>query len=150
MSSAASKPEVIAAGAVVVRHDAAPDGSTGPRVLLVHRPHHDDWSFPKGKLDAGETIEECAVRELAEETGMDVTLATALPDQCYDLPNGRPKRVHYWVASVAGALLEAETFVPNDEVDVIAWAMPEQAVALLSYSHDRDLVDVAVELAAAG
>ena len=52
---------VDAAGGVVER-----DG----RVLLVHRPRYDDWTFPKGKLDPGESFEDAALREVEEETGV--------------------------------------------------------------------------------
>ena len=52
---------VQAAGGVIFRRN-----STGAiKVLVVHRPSYDDWSFPKGKADKGETPEETAVRELA-------------------------------------------------------------------------------------
>jgi 8-oxo-dGTP pyrophosphatase MutT (NUDIX family) len=53
--------EIRAAGGVVVR-----DG----RIAVVHRPKYDDWSLPKGKLDAGESWEEAALREVEEETGL--------------------------------------------------------------------------------
>ena len=58
--------EVTAAGGIVWRR--APDG--GIELLLVHRPKYDDWSLPKGKHDPGETDEECARREIEEETGL--------------------------------------------------------------------------------
>ena len=54
-----------ASGGLIVR-----DG----RVVVVHRPKYDDWSFPKGKADAGESDEDCALREIEEETGLRVTL----------------------------------------------------------------------------
>ena len=54
--------EVKAAGGVVRRDDGA--------IAIVHRPRYDDWSFPKGKLDPGESWEECALREVWEETGL--------------------------------------------------------------------------------
>ena len=66
-------PVVQAAGGVVVR-----DGADGPEVLLVHRPAYDDWSFPKGKLEPGESDEECAVREVEEETGLRCALGREL------------------------------------------------------------------------
>ncbi|WP_367651783.1 NUDIX hydrolase [Curtobacterium sp. MCPF17_052] len=68
MSGGQSGP-VIAAGAVVWREQ---DGE--PLVLLIHREHHKDVSFPKGKVDPGESIPEAAVREIDEETGYRVHL----------------------------------------------------------------------------
>ena len=64
-----------------------------PEVLLVHRPRYDDWSWPKGKLEPGETLPECAVRETAEETGVQVVLGRPLPNVEYPLPDGRTKQV---------------------------------------------------------
>jgi 8-oxo-dGTP pyrophosphatase MutT (NUDIX family) len=64
------QPAVVpAAGAVVLRN-----GPKGSEVLLVHRPRYDDWSFPKGKLDPGESVHEAAVREVEEETGVRVVV----------------------------------------------------------------------------
>ena len=72
-------PELVrAAGGVVWR---AGDGGT--EVLLVHRPRYDDWSLPKGKLDAGETHEGAATREVLEETGYEVELGRELASTRY-------------------------------------------------------------------
>ena len=87
--------DVRAAGAVVTRK--------GGDVLLVHRPKYDDWSFPKGKLDPGEHATAAAVREVAEETGLDVRLGPALLAQRYRMSNGRIKAVHYWVGRGSSA-----------------------------------------------
>ena len=67
-----------AAGGVVVRHG---DGES--EVLLVHRPRYDDWTFPKGKAEPGESDEECALREVAEETRLDCKLVRELPSTSY-------------------------------------------------------------------
>src|SRR5688572_27778354 len=90
---------VVAAGAVTVRRRR---GTT--EVLVVHRPRYDDWSWPKGKLDPGESPREAAVREVEEETGLQVRLGPSLSPQVYAVGNGsvRPKVVHYWTARSAG------------------------------------------------
>jgi 8-oxo-dGTP diphosphatase len=117
---------VDAAGGVVER-----DG----RVLLVHRPRYDDWTFPKGKLDAGESFEDAALREVEEETGIRCTLGRELPSTRYEV-NGRPKLVRYWLMTP-----EAEPgFVPNDETDDLRWVTPGEARRLLTYDRDRDLL----------
>src|SRR5918998_4427047 len=59
-----------AAGGVVTGDDG--------RVLLVHRPRYDDWTLPKGKLDAGESFEDAALREVEEETGLRCRFIRAL------------------------------------------------------------------------
>lgn len=118
--------QVRAAGGVVVR-----DGL----VALVHRPRYDDWSLPKGKLDSGETFEEAALREIAEETGLLARLVRELPAVNYEV-RGRPKIVRYW-------LMEVESdpgFVESDEVDELRWVEPGEASALLSYDRDRDVL----------
>jgi 8-oxo-(d)GTP phosphatase len=119
--------EVRAAGAVVWR----PAGN-GAQVALVHRPKYDDWSFPKGKLLAGEHVLLAAVREVAEETGLQVTLGRRLPPVRYDNVTV-PKRVDYWAATVAAA---PAGFLATSEVDQLAWVAASTAGPRLSYPRD--------------
>ena len=122
--------EVKASGGVVRRHD-----DDGLKVALVHRPRYDDWSFPKGKLDKGETWEDAALREVEEEIGVRCRLGAELPPTSYKDPKGRDKVVRYW-------LMEPLTgeFEPSDEVDEMRWVSPADAEQLLSYEHDRELL----------
>jgi 8-oxo-dGTP diphosphatase len=119
--------EVQAAGGLVAR-----DG----KVLLVHRPRYDDWSLPKGKLDDGASWEDAALREVHEETGVRARLGEELPPVHYTDNRGRPKTVRYWVMEPQ----DVPAFTPNDEVDELAWLVPEEAARRLSYAHDRELV----------
>jgi len=121
-----------AAGGVVWRR---PD-TDEVEVMLVHRPLQDDWSFPKGKLEAGETDEACALREVEEETGFRCALGPELTSTSYIDRKGRPKEVRYWVMTV-----EDGEFAPTDEVDELRWVTPSQARWLLSYDRDRDVLD---------
>jgi 8-oxo-dGTP diphosphatase len=126
-----SEPEVRAAGGLVER--AAPDGTV--HVLVVHRPRYDDWSFPKGKLDPGEGFLDAAVREVREETGLEVEVGDELASVRYRDHKGRPKLVRYWRMRAVGG-----TFEPNDEVDEVRWLPADEAQALLTYPHDRALL----------
>jgi 8-oxo-dGTP pyrophosphatase MutT (NUDIX family) len=121
--------DVRAAGAVVTRK--------GGEVLLVHRPKYDDWSFPKGKLDPGEHTVTAAVREVAEETGLDVRLGPALSPQRYRMSNGRWKSVDYWTARVVGSD-DVSGYRPNAEIDDVEWVPWKDAVHRLTYPYDRD------------
>lgn len=117
---------VEAAGGVVVR-----DG----QVALVHRPRYDDWTLPKGKLDRGESFEDAAVREVEEETGLRARLVRELPATHYEV-DGRPKIVRYWLMEVD----DESPFVPNDETDELRWLAPDEALRLLTYDRDRDVL----------
>lgn len=124
--------EVRAAGGIVRRGAGAGDGV---EVLVVHRPRYDDWSFPKGKCDPGETFEQTARREVHEETGLTVALGDVLGDVRYRDRKDRPKVVRYWAMTVV-----AGSFAANDEVDEARWMTVGEATALLTYEHDRDLL----------
>ena len=109
-------------------------------VAVVHRPRYDDWTFPKGKLDPGESFEDAALREVEEETGVRCRLGRELPAVGYATRVGTPKLVRYWLMEA-----EADTpFEPNDEVDELRWLEPADALGLLTYDRDRDLL-LAVE-----
>jgi 8-oxo-dGTP diphosphatase len=126
--------EVKAAGGIVWRR-----GAGGVEIAVAHRPHRDDWSLPKGKLDPGETWEQAALREVEEEIGFRCRLGRELPPVSYHDHNGRSKIVRYW-------LMEPEEgeFTPNDEVDELRWLIPSAATELLSYPRDRELVESAL------
>ena len=101
--------------------------------LLVHRPKYDDWSFPKGKLDGGETWEQAALREVEEETGLRCELGDEVGRTHYPVLQG-PKEVRYYRMTCAG---DARA---QNEVDDLRWVPLDEAAALLSHQHDRDLL----------
>lgn len=122
-------PDVRAAGAVVTRK--------GGDVLLVHRPRYDDWSFPKGKLERNEHATTAAIREVAEETGLDIRLGPRLSSQRYDMGRGRMKSVDYWMGRVQGND-DVTRYLVNDEIDDVSWVPWKEVAERLTYDYDRD------------
>jgi 8-oxo-dGTP diphosphatase len=120
--------KVRAAGGVVARR-----GTNGEvEVVVVHRGKYDDWTFPKGKARRGESDEDCALREVEEETGLVCALEDELAGTAYRDSHGRDKQVRYWaMRPVAGELR------PSNEVDAARWLSPAEAEVILTY--DRDL-----------
>jgi 8-oxo-dGTP diphosphatase len=121
---------VRAAGGIVHRHG---------DVLLVHRPKYDDWTFPKGKAEDGEPDEDCALREVYEETGLECALEDELASTHYVDSKGRPKRVRWWTMRV----LADDGFDANREVDELRWVDHATAAELLTYPRDRVLIQQA-------
>jgi 8-oxo-dGTP pyrophosphatase MutT (NUDIX family) len=130
-----STPTVRAAGGIVRR----PAGDGAWHVLLVHRPRYDDWSLPKGKADPGESDEETALREVEEETGLRCVLGATAGETRYRDSKGRRKVVRYWLMEPT---TDVQVFTPNDEVDAVEWCLPAEALARLSYAHDRELLEL--------
>ncbi|WP_166021779.1 NUDIX hydrolase [Streptomyces chilikensis] len=131
MTTPDSDGTILAAGCVLYRRT----GSGGLEVCLIHRPKYDDWSLPKGKLHPGETPEQAAVREVAEETGHHVRLGPRLPTVRYTV-GGRPKRVDYWAAETASP----DAFTPTHEVDALHWHPAPAARPRLTHPHDRSVL----------
>jgi 8-oxo-dGTP pyrophosphatase MutT (NUDIX family) len=126
---------VCAAGGIVVRRSV--DGWR--EIAVVHRPARADWSFPKGKVEPGEEFEDCALREVFEETGMVCRIGRFIGHTEYRDRKDRPKVVAYWeMEPVSGE------FRINEEVDEVRWVDLGTAERLLSYERDRELLMVLV------
>lgn len=133
MPSRPRRPDEVSAGGVVVRR-----GEGGWEVCLIRV--RDAWSLPKGNVDAGETAEQTALREIAEETGLPqdrLRVLAGLPpsEYAYRRAGGRLvfKRVdHFLVEAPADATLLPQA----GEVDEAAWVPLEDAAARVAY---RDL-----------
>jgi 8-oxo-dGTP pyrophosphatase MutT (NUDIX family)/phosphohistidine phosphatase SixA len=122
---------ILAAGAVVTREHP----TRGTEVVLIHRKRYDDWTLPKGKLEAGESLPACAVREVREETGATIRLGVPLDQLTYDTGKGL-KRVDWWTGSLVSVVKRA----PDAEVDVVSWLPLRAALSRLTFDHDRFLV----------
>ena len=120
-----------AAGGVVCRRN----GSGKTKVAVVHRPAYDDWTLPKGKVDPDETAEECALREVKEETGYKCELVRPLGCTAYVDRRGRNKVACYWVMEVISG-----RFRPGGEVDRMLWLTLSDAIKRLTYPRDKTLL----------
>lgn len=123
---------VLAGGAVVRRARPGKD----PEILVIHRNRYQDWTLPKGKVEAGESVVAAAAREVQEETGVTIRLESPLNTILYPLSSGGTKEVRYW----SGHPLEVNKRAPDDEVDVVSWLPVKAALHRLSFAHDKDLV----------
>ncbi|NNN02547.1 MAG: NUDIX hydrolase [Acidimicrobiaceae bacterium] len=125
-----------AAGGVIVRR-------TDPgrvEVACIYREARQDWTFPKGKLDAGESFERAALREVWEETGMRCDIVRFVGTTNYTHRKGKPKIVAYYLMHVADG-----EFAPNEEVDELVWLEFGDVRQHLTWDRDRELFEL-VEL----
>ena len=105
-------------------------------LAVVHRPRYDDWSLPKGKLDSGRAAgrtRRCA--RSRRRPGCAASSATSSSSARYRDRKGRDKLVRWWLMRPFEG-----GFEPNDEVDELRWLSADEALELLDYEHDRDLV----------
>ena len=121
-----------AAGGIVFR--TTKKGSL--KVLVIHRPKYDDWSFPKGKAEPGETREQTAVREVLEETGYHCRIVTQIGTTRHRVSSG-VKEVSWFAMR---PLPDSRGFEENSEVDEIRWLSRKATRGLLDYQQDRDLI----------
>lgn len=121
-----------AAGGVVCR----PGPAGLLEVAVIHRPAYDDWTLPKGKLEPGEGAIEAALREVKEETGYICDLGEEVGCVRYRDRKGRDKAVCYWRMEVREG-----RFSPGPEVDELRWLTAPEAADLLTYRHDRSLLE---------
>ena len=109
------------------------------QVLLIHRPECDDWSWPKGRLNANETLPETAWRETKEEVGLDLQLGIPLGVIRYKTPQGNNrKEVWYWAARV----IDQKARPDNKEIDDVRWVNVERARQMLSKDLDQKPLSV--------
>jgi 8-oxo-dGTP pyrophosphatase MutT (NUDIX family) len=130
---------ILAAGGLVIRQS----GPGRIEIAIVHRPIREDWSYPKGKVEAKETLTECALREVQEETGLHCRIVSFVGTTEYRDRKDRRKIAAYWVMTP-----ESGSFLPSEEVDEMRWVELTEAVELLTYERDRELLATLQEPAA--
>jgi len=126
------------AGGVVYRGDAG-----AYEFVAVQRARHGDWSLPKGHIEAGESREQAAIREVKEETGIDAHIIGDLGEVIYFY---RRPRQGLTRKSVYHFLMEASSHElggPNWEVAEARWVPMAEADTLLSYQNDKQIINKA-------
>jgi len=114
-------------------------------IIVVHRRAPVLWALPKGTPDSGETIEETALRETREETGLEVEIEVSLSSIRYFFVRGTTrfhKTVHFFLMRPVGGALELH----DHEFDEVRWAAGPEALALLTHATERTVVERALKL----
>jgi 8-oxo-dGTP pyrophosphatase MutT (NUDIX family) len=117
-------------------------------VVLVHRRHPRLWALPKGTPNAGETMEETALRETREETGLAVEIETPIRAIQYFFVRGRTrfhKTVHFYLMRAVGGALEDH----DHEFDEVGWFQLEEALELMTHATERMVVEEVATLVGA-
>jgi 8-oxo-dGTP pyrophosphatase MutT (NUDIX family) len=112
------------------------------QVLLVHRRSPRLWALPKGTPDSGETVEETALRETREETGLEVAIEGRLASIRYFFVRGSTrfhKTVHFFLMRPIGGSLDDH----DAEFDEVAWVDVEEGLAILNHATERSVVEEA-------
>jgi 8-oxo-dGTP diphosphatase len=130
-------PVIRAAGGVVWRTGHG-EQADEVEVVLVHRPRYDDWSLPKGKLEADERHKQAALREVLEETGLRCGLGVKLARITYDTPLG-PKNVKWWAMQPGDPAADLGAVDPF-EVSEVRWVPFDEAWSRLTYGSERDVL----------
>lgn len=131
-----------AVGVVCLR----PTQSGGPEVLLIRRgkpPRQDEWSLPGGRIEPGEPVREAALRELAEETGVEARLVGLV-----DVVDGLFGRdFHYVLIDYVAAWISGEP-VAGDDATEARFVSVDQIDALIGWTETRRVIRRAVEIRA--
>ena len=133
--------DAIAAGGVVMR-----GAQDSLEVIVAGRESDRTWVFPKGTPDRGETIEETALREVREESGLDVDIVRPIGtiDYWFAVPGERVhKIVHFFLMTSSGG----DTSRHDHEYDDVRWVPVADARRMLTYDTYRDMLDRAIDAA---
>ena len=127
----------VSAGGVVVR-----EGDTGPEVVICGRDNDGVWGLPKGTPDAGESLEEAALREVSEETGLQVEIVKKIGVVEYWFASD-DVRIHKWVHHYLMRTTGGNTEDHDAEYDRVEWLPVETAMRTLTFDNDKRMVRLA-------
>jgi len=133
----------ISCGGIIVRQV-----SDGPEIVLGRRDREGDrvtWSLPKGTPDKNESTEQTALREVNEETGLEVRIVAPVgPIQYFFTQRGKRihKTVHYFLMEVTGGDMANH----DREFDEVAWVSIAEARSLMSFQTEREIVEQALSM----
>ncbi len=127
-----------AAGGVVLRQ-----GEHGQEVALLGRVNDGSWVLPKGTPGEGETLEETALREVREETGLDVRILQPLGDMTYSFA-ATGERVHKIVHFFLMEQTGGDPSLHDEEYDEVRWVSVPEARRMLTFDTYRDVLDRAL------
>lgn len=131
--------EAMSAGGVVYRRDGGQI-----EIVLVARPRHQLWALPKGTPEPGETIEETAIREVIEETGLQVQIEREIGSINYWYAIAEEKvRVHKVVHHYLMTPTGGDVSLHDHEYDVVDWFDIHEALTRMSYQNERTIVEQA-------
>lgn len=122
------------AGAIVLRN-----GINEKEIMLLYRSEQKDWSFPKGHIEIGETRQEATIREIKEETGLDIKVLSELPDLSYTLPSGDKAELSMFLAT---PLFADQKFIRENISDDLQWIPISEAENILSYQNLKDYLKI--------
>ena len=105
------------------------------KILVLYQGKYGDFSFPKGHVEKGETLEQCAIRETKEETGLDVRLLFALSTYHYTNSKDGAIDLSYFIA----ASLNDDT-IQTEEGGKVYWMTIEEALEKISYKNLRSFI----------
>jgi 8-oxo-dGTP pyrophosphatase MutT (NUDIX family) len=137
--------ETSAGGLVIDGIDGPKEGQLAALIGRIDRRGRMLWSLPKGHIELGETAEQTAIREVAEETGIQGSVLAALGSIDYwFVTEGRRvhKTVHHYLMRFLGGELSDE----DVEVSEVAWVPVKDLPSRLAYADERRLAEVAGEL----
>ena len=132
---------VVAAGGVVYRH-----GDIGPEIVLVARRRERLWALPKGRLEESETVEEAALREVLEETGLLTAIVSTLGTVNYSFMTSKgqhvDKTVHHFLLEPIGGNFDDH----DDEFDHVGWYELYDAQRRLTHRNQLHILERVEEL----